>query len=53
MSVIDNEGQQLFNDPGDVKLLRKRNWDRIQEVADRVMEFNGMSHQAVAAVAKN
>jgi hypothetical protein len=43
MSVVDSEGRQMFDLNGDLEALQTRSWQRLQFVADRIMQFNGMT----------
>jgi hypothetical protein len=42
MSVVDADGNQMFDMNGDLEALQTRSWQRLQFVADRIMQFNGM-----------
>lgn len=41
-SVIDVDGKPLFDSEQDMELLQNKSWPKLQAVADRIMEFNGM-----------
>lgn len=43
LAVVDEANRQVFDMNGDIEKLKSRNWNRLQFVADRIMEFNGMN----------
>lgn len=43
MSIVNEDGTQMFDMSGDLELLQSRSWARLEEVADRIMQFNGMT----------
>jgi hypothetical protein len=53
ISVIDEAGRQVFDMNGDLEALQTRSWKRLQEVADRIMVFNGMNKAAAEDDEKN
>lgn len=52
-SMVDEDGQLLFDPDKDIDLIQSRNWNRLQFVADRIMAFNGMTPDAAKELSKN
>ena len=46
MSLVDEEGRQLFTGEADRQALAGRNWNRLQVVAERIFAFNGMGKES-------
>jgi hypothetical protein len=55
MSLIDGTGELIFNpdDPKDREILEARSWPRLEEVAKRIMRFNGLSDEDNRELEKN
>lgn len=52
-SIVDENGKQVFDAGTDPLLLLGKNWNRIKLVADRILEFNGMSEGMMEELEKN
>jgi len=53
LSMVDEEGNLLFDPDKDIDAIQSRNWNRLQFVADRIMIFNGMTSDAPKELSKN
>ena len=53
LSLVYDQGAQVFDLNGDVEQLATRNWNRLSQVAERIMTFNGMNKASAGAIEKN
>ena len=55
MSLIDEAGQQIFDaaNDEDIAMLQTRCWARLEHVATKIMEFNGMATDEQKEMVKN
>lgn len=53
LSVVDAEGEPVFDLERDYEPLLSRDWGTLQLVAQRIMAFNGMQGDDVQELAKN
>lgn len=55
LSMIDDMGQPVFDatSEDDINALQNRAWARLEEVATRIMRFNGMHSDAQEELSKN
>lgn len=52
-SIVDENGGRVFEPGTDPELLLAKNWNRLKEVADRILAFNGMADTTVEGIEKN
>jgi hypothetical protein len=43
LSIVDENGVQVFSADADVEALKTRNWNRLHFVAEKIMQFNGLN----------
>jgi len=53
LSVVDGDGTPVFELERDYDGLMSKDWDTLTMVANRIMEFNGMSADAAKELGKN
>jgi hypothetical protein len=53
LSVVDEAGQPVFDQPNDFELLMDRTWSTLETLATWIMAFNGMGRDAQQELEKN
>jgi hypothetical protein len=53
LSVVGDDGQRLFDEKADCDLLLNRDWNTLQFVAERIMQFNSMDAGSAPELEKN
>jgi hypothetical protein len=52
-SMVDENGELLFDPDKDIEALQGRSWSKLQFMAERIMAFNGMTPEANKELSKN